>query len=130
VNDVVLLGKALSDPTRVRILAALTSSDLCVCEMVDALEMGQSTLSAHLQTIRQAGIVETSRRHKMVSYALTEEARPLIVAVLEAYRASVEADKRLQRDRSRILERLGLRAEGHCVLGPGQLDRDKEAKDA
>lgn len=129
-NDVVLLGKALADPTRVRILAALVSSDLCVCEMVDALEMGQSTLSAHLQTIRQAGVVETNRRHKMVSYSLTEEARPLVEAILAAYQGSVKADKRLQRDRSRTQERLALREKGHCVLGPGQLDRNKEAEDA
>lgn len=122
-NDVVLFGKALADPTRVRILDALLTSDLCVCEMVDALEMGQSTLSAHLQTIRQAGIVETTRRHKMVSYALTDDARPLVEAIMAFHREGVDAEKRIQRDRSRIRQRLQLRAQGVCVLGPGQLDR-------
>lgn len=118
-----LLGKALADPTRVRILYALLESNLCVCEMVDALEMGQSTLSSHLQTIRQSGIVETTRRHKMVSYALTEEARRLLKLVFEAYRDALEADHRIRRDRARVLERIRLRENGCCVLGPGQLDR-------
>ena len=127
-NDVVLLGKALADPTRVRILYALTQSDLCVCEMVDVLEMGQSTLSSHLQTIRQAGIVETNRRHKMVSYALTDEARPLIAAILELNRAALEADRRIARDQVRIRERLQMRKNDVCVLGPGQLDRSEETK--
>lgn len=127
-NDIVLLGKALGDPTRVRILHALLASDLCVCELVDALEMGQSTLSAHLQTIRQAGIVETTRRHKMVSYALTEEAAPLIRDVFRTHEEALRMDKRVQRDRSRIEARLALRSGGVCILGPGQLDRAEETK--
>jgi ArsR family transcriptional regulator len=128
VNDIVLVGKALSDPTRVRILHALLRSDLCVCEMVDALELGQSTLSAHLQTIRQAGLVETSRRHKMVSYAITREARQLIEPIFTASQAALCADGRLTRDRSRIQERLALRSQGACIYGPGQLDRAEEMK--
>ena len=127
-NDVVLLGKALSDPTRVRILYALLQSDLCVCEMVDALEMGQSTLSSHLQTIRQAGVVETSRRHKMVSYALTAEARPLIDAIIASNRSALEADRRIARDQVRVQERIQLRKNDVCVLGPGQLDRSEDTK--
>jgi ArsR family transcriptional regulator, arsenate/arsenite/antimonite-responsive transcriptional repressor len=123
VNDVVLFGKALSDPTRVRILVALSESDLCVCEMVDALEMGQSTLSSHLQTIRQSGLVETSRRHKMVAYALRPETATLVRAVLESSEAALAADRRVQRDRERVRARLALREGGVCVLGPGQLDR-------
>ncbi len=127
-NDVVLIGKALADPTRVRILYALLQSDLCVCELVDALEMGQSTLSSHLQTIRQAGIVETTRRHKMVSYALTEEARPLVEAIMHLNQASLETDRRIARDRTRTAERLALRVHGVCQLGPGQLDRSEDRK--
>lgn len=128
-NDVVLLGKALADPTRVRILVALLESDLCVCEMVDALEMGQSTLSSHLQTIRQAGLVETTRRHKMVSYALTSESRPLVAAILGASESSLRADRRIARDRHRTQDRLALRENGVCHLGPGQLDRSPEVPD-
>lgn len=127
-NDVVLLGKALSDPTRVRILYALLQSDLCVCEMVDALEMGQSTLSSHLQTIRQAGVVETNRRHKMVSYALTNEAKPLIEAIMASNHLALEADRRISRDLARVRERIQLRKNDICVLGPGQLDRSEDTK--
>lgn len=127
-NDVVLLGKALSDPTRVRILYALLQSDLCVCEMVDALEMGQSTLSSHLQTIRQAGVVETNRRHKMVSYALTSEAKPLIEAIMASNHRALEADRRISRDLARVRERIQLRKNDICVLGPGQLDRSEDTK--
>lgn len=127
-NDIVFLGKAFADPTRVRILVALLESDLCVCEMIDALEMGQSTLSSHLQTIRQANLVETSRRHKMVSYQLTPEARPLVEAMMGMSRSAPDADRRIARDRARVQERLSLRVNGHCHLGPGQLDRSEDTK--
>ena len=56
------LGQAIADPTRVRILVALLQSELCVCELVDALEISQSTLSSHLQVLRQTGMVRTRKR--------------------------------------------------------------------
>ncbi len=127
-NDVVLLGKALADPTRIRILYALLQSDLCGCEMVDALEMGQSTLSSHLQIIRQAGLVETTRRHKMVSYHLTEESTQLVQAIMDQSADSLKADRRLSRDLARVKERISLRQHGVCILGPGQLDRSEDSK--
>lgn len=122
-NDLVLLGKALADPTRVRIVYALLHSDLCVCEMVDCLELGQSTLSNHLQTIRQAGIVQTTRRHKMVNYAVTEEAKTLLQPLFQANLPALQNDKRLTRDLERIDQRLKFRTNGICDLGPGQLDK-------
>lgn len=96
--------------------------------MVDALEMGQSTLSSHLQTIRQAGVVETNRRHKMVSYTLTTEARPLIEAIMASNQLALEADRRISRDLARVRERIQLRKNDICVLGPGQLDRSEDTK--
>lgn len=122
-NDIVLLGKALSDATRVRILCALFDQELCVCEMVDALEMSQSTLSSHLQLIRQSGLVSTTRRHKMVAYELTEEARKLLGEIFRANCEALSTDKRLKRDKARVGLRLSLREGGICVVGPGQLDQ-------
>jgi ArsR family transcriptional regulator len=125
-NDVVLFGKALADPTRVRILAALMKHELCVCELADALEMSQSTLSSHLQTLRQAGLLATARRHKWVNYSIESSARPALEAVLNHYAEALKADKRGQRDAARIERRLGLREENCCVLGFGQLDQENK----
>jgi ArsR family transcriptional regulator len=125
-NDLVLFAKAIADPTRVRILKGLLETDLCVCEMVDAFEMGQSTLSSHLQTIRQSGLVETSRRHKMVAYALNENARPVLLEIFAHHSSALDHDQRLQRDAERIRMRLDLRDSGQCCLGPGQLDQRSE----
>lgn len=122
-NDVVLFGKALADPTRVRILAGLLQSDLCVCELADAMEMSQSTLSTHLQTLRQAGVLATERRHKWINYSIEAGSRPALEAVLGHYAEAVDADKRRKRDAERIRRRLAMREDGCCVLGFGQLDQ-------
>ena len=49
--------QALSDPTRVRLISALTRAELCVCDLVDALQVAQPLLSFHLKTLKQAGLV-------------------------------------------------------------------------
>src|SRR5262245_9064020 len=46
-DELVNTAKALSDPTRVRIICALLEWELCVCELCDALHVTQSTLSTH-----------------------------------------------------------------------------------
>jgi DNA-binding transcriptional ArsR family regulator len=122
-NDFVLLGKALSDPTRVRILAALIRSELCVCELADAMELRLSTLSTHLQTIRQAAVISTRREGKWIYYALNPEHAALVRRVFEHFADALAGDRRLQRDAKRIDARLKLREDGCCLLGFGQLDK-------
>ena len=120
-NDLVLLGKAFADPTRIRILAALRKSELCVCELCDALEMSQSTLSTHLQTVRQAGLVTTRKEAKWTYYGIEAEQSTLVETLFTFHRKALSADRRLQRDAERVAHRLQLRVEGFCVLGFGQL---------
>lgn len=123
-NDLILFAKALSDPARVRVLVLLLQQgELCVCELVDAMEMSQSTLSSHLQIIRQAGLVTTRREGKWVYYGLEPAQTPLMESLLAQHQATLKADKRLQRDAQRIAQRLALRQDGCCLLGFGQLER-------
>lgn len=126
-NDIVLFGKAFADPTRVRILAALAENELCVCELVDALEMAQSTLSNHLQTLRQAGVLYTSRQHKWINYGIEPGSRPAVQAVLNHFANSLAADQRRNLDAERIAKRLALRENGCCVLGFAQLDQGENS---
>jgi ArsR family transcriptional regulator len=53
--------KALSDETRLRTVTLLTHSELCVCDIMEILRLPQSTVSRHLATLRQAGLVEDRR---------------------------------------------------------------------
>ena len=116
-NDLMLFARAFSDPTRIRILSALCGGELCVCELVDALELGQSTLSTHLQVVRQAGLVATTKRGKWIYYSLEPEQAGNVKMLLSLYKAALEADRRLQRDAERLAQRLCLREDGCCVVG-------------
>jgi ArsR family transcriptional regulator, arsenate/arsenite/antimonite-responsive transcriptional repressor len=64
--EVVAIARALSDPTRVRVVAALRNGELCVCELVDALVISQSSLSSHLQICRQVGVVATRKESRWI----------------------------------------------------------------
>lgn len=63
--------KALSDEIRLRIINLLSFCDeVCVCEMVDALSLPQSTISRHLTVLKNAGIVEDRKQGLWVLYKL------------------------------------------------------------
>ena len=61
--------KALSDETRLRIYRLLLESDLCVCQLVDILNMKQSRISHSLKVLKNAGLVDTQRNGKWIIYS-------------------------------------------------------------
>ena len=60
--------KALSDPTRVRIVTLLAGAELCVCDLVAALEMSQSAISHQLRTLRDLKLVRWRREGRQIFY--------------------------------------------------------------
>ena len=119
------LGQAIADPTRVRILAALLRSDLCVCELVDALEVSQSTLSSHLQVLRQTGMVITRKEGRWIYYSLDKRKAALMEAIFSLVHKDIRNDPRLIRDTQRIKGRLAIRENGRCSLGFGELEKSE-----
>jgi ArsR family transcriptional regulator len=66
--------KALSDPTRVAMVNRLAAADeVCVCDFVASLDLAQPTISHHLKILREAGLVESSRRGTWAYYRLVPE---------------------------------------------------------
>ena len=63
--------KALGESTRLRIVAMLTHGELCVCHLVDVLELPQSTVSRHLAVLRDAHLVQTRRSGRWIHYRLS-----------------------------------------------------------
>ena len=67
--------KALADPTRVAIVNCLAAADeVCVCDLNARFELSQPTISHHLRILREAGLVESSRRGTWAYYRLVPEA--------------------------------------------------------
>ena len=65
---------ALADETRLQILARLRDGEQCVCDLTGALETGQSRLSFHLKTLKDAGLVRDRRQGRWVYYSLDPDA--------------------------------------------------------
>lgn len=73
--DLAARFKALADPTRVAIVNVLSASDeVCVCNLTETFELSQPTISHHLKILREAGLVESSRRGTWAYYRLVPDA--------------------------------------------------------
>jgi len=69
------LFKALSDPTRLRIVKSLTEMrELCECNIVPAFGLSQPTISYHLKVLREAGLIESERRGQWVYHRVNQRA--------------------------------------------------------
>lgn len=71
--DLAELFKVFGDSTRVRILWALDSSEMCVCDIAYLLNMTQSAISHQLRVLKQAALVKSRRDGKIVYYSLADE---------------------------------------------------------
>ncbi len=65
--------KALASHTRLHVLDLLSASEMTVCEIAEALEVNQSTMSCHLSTLRASGLVTTRKEGTHVYYALSDD---------------------------------------------------------
>jgi ArsR family transcriptional regulator len=81
---------ALADETRLRILARLGEGEQCVCDLTDALEAGQSRLSFHLKTLKDAGLVRDRRQGRWVYYSLNPEAVEEMEELVKALRTGLD----------------------------------------
>ena len=73
---------ALSDPTRLRILALLANTEVCVCHIHSSLDVPQPTASRHLAYLRKAGLVTARRDGVWMHYGLAPQPNPVVAAVL------------------------------------------------
>jgi DNA-binding transcriptional ArsR family regulator len=97
------LAAALSDPNRLRALAALRGGELCVCQIIALLDLAPSTVSKHMATLRQAGLVASRKEERWVYYRLPGEDSP--TPVREALGWALESlahDPQVREDKRRL----------------------------
>ncbi|MGO9013820.1 MAG: ArsR/SmtB family transcription factor [Dissulfurispiraceae bacterium] len=85
-NELVSVFQALSDETRLRTLKLLEDGELCVCDIVAALDMFQPKVSFHLKILKDAGLIKDRRQGKWIHYSIHDSdlfKRFLIHTVLE-----------------------------------------------
>ncbi|MEO6712631.1 MAG: metalloregulator ArsR/SmtB family transcription factor [Mycobacteriales bacterium] len=82
-EQVAPLLKALADPVRLRLMSLISShegGEACVCDLTDAFDLSQPTISHHLKVLHEIGLLDRSKRGVWVYY----QARPEALAALAA----------------------------------------------
>src|SRR4051812_36948046 len=118
--------RALSDPTRLRIMALLEREELSVNELQEITRMGQSRISTHLGLLQEAGLLESRREGKRSFYKLQPEADALTLEFIQlAIRGAKELPehKADQINLKRILGRRNEQAEVYFNQVAGRFDR-------
>lgn len=90
VTDLAETFRALGDPTRVRILDALSHGELCVCDLAALVRMSESAVSHQLRFLRSLRLVKPRRAGRMVFYALDD--RHIITLFRQGLRHVQETD--------------------------------------
>jgi ArsR family transcriptional regulator len=95
--------KAMADPTRLRIVAVLLRSDVCVCELTAILGMEQSRISHQLRILRDADIVEDRRDGRWIVYAIPERSRRTLDLLIKNFlKKELAESAEITRDIARI----------------------------
>ena len=100
--DLERLFRALADRTRLRLLNLLDDSEICVCYLVEALQMPQPKISRHLAYLRRAGVTAARRKGKWIYYRIVEPEDEHAARILREVRACLREDRQMARDRARL----------------------------
>ena len=109
------LFKVLSEVSRLRILGLLQYGELCVCDLMEVLDMPQSTVSRHLAKLKERGLVQDRRSTVWSYYRLAAPGNELASTVLQALGHELGQTEQFQYDRQRLQDFWARREDGHCA---------------
>jgi ArsR family transcriptional regulator len=98
-----LLFRALADRTRLRLLSLMGEDEVCVCFLVEALNLTQPKISRHLAYLRRAKIVSARRDGKWMHYRIVTPEDPHAAVVFRAVRDWLAQERAMQSDRQRLV---------------------------
>lgn len=96
------ITKALSDENRVRILLMLCNGELCVCQIIEVLNLAPSTVSKHLSKLHQAHLINSRKDGRWMYYRLSEDAPPDAAAAVRWVKDSLVGAKQATEDAERL----------------------------
>jgi len=118
---VIAIARALADENRVRALLALGDQEVCVCQLIELLQLAPSTVSKHMSVLKQAKLVTGHKKGRWMYYRLPGKSAPPIVhqalswvrqAASDDYQILMDAEqmkKILETNRKLICERQSIR---------------------
>jgi ArsR family transcriptional regulator len=102
-REFMAVTKALSDPSRVRILLALRRRELCVCQITELFGFAPSTMSKHLSILHHAGLIQSRKTERWVHYRLPDQSVPAAVReALDWVRKSLAKTDEVKTDTRRL----------------------------
>jgi len=97
------LFKSLSEPVRLRIMSLLLEQgELCVCELVDSLELSQSVVSRHLAYLRNNQLVSAKREGAWMYYKINPQTPIDMTALFRFLHLCSVENKEMQTDQKRL----------------------------
>ncbi len=109
------ITKALAEENRLRILLALEGQELCVCQLIELLELAPSTVSKHMSVLRQARLVSGRKDGRWMYYRIAGEDSPAEVKEAIAWvKKSLSRNERIHEDVNRLKEILKIDREVLC----------------
>lgn len=97
-----LIFRAFSDRTRLRIMNLLVGGEICVCDLIDVLDLPQAKVSRHLAYLRRAELVDTRRDGQWIYYRLARPENAFHRKMLECLRCCLAEVPELEVDRARL----------------------------
>ena len=109
------ITKALAEENRIRILLALEVEELCVCQIIELLELAPSTVSKHMSVLRQGHLVDSRKDGRWMYYRLAGKGAPVEVNEAIAWvKKSLLPNERIREDARRLKEILKIDREVLC----------------
>lgn len=97
------ITKALADENRVRALMMLQNGEMCVCNIIDMLNLAPSTVSKHMSILKQADLVETRRDGRWIYYRLADaDSNPAATEIIRWLMTNLDHDTVVQKDKIRL----------------------------
>lgn len=101
-REILAITNALADESRVRALFALRHGELCVCQIVELLQLAPSTVSKHLSILRDAGLIQGRKEARWMYYILCDEPHSPAGRAVVWLTASLADDERIRADDKRL----------------------------
>ena len=114
-RDFMYIAKALADENRVRAMMSLKEGELCVCQLIELLELAPSTVSKHMAILRQARLVETRKEGRWIYYRRADTAgSPYVADTFDWLDRSLGDSTTIRDDRKKLKAILKLDPEDIC----------------
>jgi DNA-binding transcriptional ArsR family regulator len=102
-ESILAISRALADENRLRALLVLGDLEVCVCQLIELLQLAPSTVSKHMTVLRQARLVEGQKRGRWMYYRQADTGAPAEARkALEWIRSSLSSTARIRADRKRL----------------------------